>query len=388
MSDTLDNAIDILSQLVSFETVSGSPTQQIITYIQDYLGSHNIQSTLSFDKQGERANLFATIGPEIDGGLVLNGHTDVVPVDGQQWSSNPFELTRRADRLYGRGSVDMKGFLACVLASVPVFKATPLQKPIHIAFSYDEEIGGLGMPGLLESMAGLGYRPSIVLVGEPTNMQLITGHKGGYEMRTEITGLATHSSDPTQGVNAISVAIKLITKIEAIASRFAASPYPASAYHPPYCTFNVGTIEGGTARNATAGWCHFNWEFRPMPDEDGEDIIAEIKNYAEQQLLPDMQALSPKADIKIITEAPVPPLNDTHAEKAANFVSQVTGLNSRNVVSFGTDAGYFSNDGYSTVVFGPGCISRAHKPDEFIEIKELEQGLAFLKKAAEKLSNK
>jgi acetylornithine deacetylase len=386
MSKTLDNAIDILTHLVSFESVSGRPTHDVITYIQNYLADHNVASTLSYDEQQVRANLFATIGPEIDGGLVLNGHTDVVPVEGQTWRSNPFKLTRVDNKLYGRGSVDMKGFLACVLASVPVFKTTTLKKPIHIAFSYDEEIGGLGMPVLIKNMAGLEYKPDMVIVGEPTDMQLITGHKGGYEMRTEITGFATHSSNPTQGVNAISAAVSLITKIEDIAKRYAAAPYSASNFNPPYCTFNVGTIEGGTARNATAGWCHFNWEFRPMPDDDGDAIITEIKNYATTQLLPDMQALYPESDIKIITEAPVPPLSDTHADKAATFVSQITGLNSRHVVSFGTDAGYFSNEGLSTVVFGPGNISRAHKPNEFIEVEELAQGLEFLKKVADKLS--
>lgn len=386
MTDRLENTVEILERLVGFDSISGKPTHDIVGYIKDVLSDHGIESTLSFDEAGERANVFATIGPEVDGGVVLNGHTDVVPVAGQKWHSDPFTLTRRDDRLHGRGSVDMKGFLACVLGSVPTFKAAGLKKPIHIAFSYDEEIGGLGMPALLENMAGKAYRPDIVIVGEPTGMQLITGHKGGYEMRTEITGYDVHSCNPSKGVNAISAATKLIAKIEEIGARLAANPYSGSPFDPPYCTVNVGTIAGGAARNATAGWCNFDWEFRPMPGEDGTLISTEVEAYATRELLPAMQAISADADIRIITEAPVPALDDTNAAVAAAFVSELTGLNSRDVVSFGTDAGYFSDAGFSTVVFGPGSISRAHQPNEYVEVGELAQGLDFLEKVAHRLS--
>lgn len=386
MNSALENAIDILGHLVGFDSISGKPTHEIIGYINAYLSEHGIDTTLSFDDAGERANLFATIGPPIDGGVVLNGHTDVVPVEGQNWSTDPFTLTRKDNRLYGRGSVDMKGFLACVLATVPLFKSTALKKPVHIAFSYDEETGGYGMPVLLDSMARLPLRPRLVIVGEPTEMKLITGHKGGFEMRTEIIGHEVHSCNPTTGVNAISAAVRLISKIEEVAARLASRPYTDSPYDPPYCTINVGTIEGGTATNATAGWCNFNWEFRPMPGEDGTVVIAEIAEYAANELLPPMKRICPAADIKIITQAPVPALDDSNAAEAAAFVSQLTGLNSRDVVSFGTDAGYFSDDGLSTVVFGPGSISRAHKPDEYIEVNELADGLDFLAKVAQRLA--
>ncbi len=386
MNDTITNAIDILENLVGFDSISGKPTHGIIGYVQGYLSEHDIDSTLSYDDDGERANIFATIGPKVDGGVVLNGHTDVVPVAGQNWSTDPFVLTRKGDRLHGRGSVDMKGFLACVLASVPLFKASKLTKPIHIAFTYDEEIGGFGMPVLLKRLSTESFRPAISIVGEPTEMKLITGHKGGYEMLTQISGFEVHSSNPTIGVNAISAAVKVIAKIEAIAAQLAARPYVGSPYDPAYCTFNVGTIEGGTASNATAGWCNFKWEFRPMPGEDGALMIKEIEDYALNEVLPPMKAINTAADIKIITEAPVPALDDSNAELAATFVSQITGLNSREVVSFGTDAGYFSDDGISTVVFGPGSISRAHQPNEYIEISEIAQGLQFLEKVAHKLT--
>ncbi len=385
MSDSLDATIDILEQLVSHKSISGEPTDGIVGYIVSYLSDQGIEASLSYDDDGQRANVFATIGPDIEGGVVLSGHTDVVPVAGQNWSSDPFVLTKRENRLYGRGSVDMKGFIACVLGSVPLFKAAKLSKPIHLAFSYDEETGGFGMPVLLASMARHQIHPNIVIVGEPTQMGLITGHKGGYEMRTEITGHAVHSCDPTLGVNAISVAGQLITKIQQIGKRLAANPFPDSPYHPPFSTLNVGVIEGGTASNATAGWCTFNWELRPMPGENDDEILAEINDYAHSELLPDMRAVHPETDIRIITLARVPALDDRNATLAAEFVSRISGLNSRNVVSFGTDAGYFSNAGMSTVVFGPGDINRAHKADEYIEVDELVEGLQFLEKVSQHL---
>jgi len=296
-------------------------------------------------------------------------------------------FTRNGERLYGRGSVDMKGYLACVLASVPHWKTTILQKPIHIAFTFDEEIGGFGMPVLLESMAQMSFRPSTVIVGEPTECQLVTGHKGGYEMRTEIIGHAVHSCDPTAGVNAISIATKLISKIEEIGQTFANNPYPDSKFEPPYSTFNIGTIEGGMVRNATAGWCNFDWELRQMPGVDGKKIIAEIEVFAEEELLPGMRAVFAESEINIITEAPVPPLDDSNADVAAELVSRLTGVNSRGVVSFGSDAGYFSDAGYSTVLYGPGSISRAHKPDEYIKTSELLKGLEFMQKLSVYLSD-
>ena len=386
MTDTLENTIGILEKLVSFDSIPGRPTHGIVGYIQDYLSGLGVESTLSYDEAGERANVFATIGPQIDGGVVLNGHTDVVPVEGQKWNSDPFELVRDGENLHGRGSVDMKGFLACVLGSVPTFQKAGLSRPIHIAFSYDEETGGYGMPVLLEHMAGKAFRPAVVIVGEPTEMKIITGHKGGYEMRTEVSGFEVHSSDPFRGVSAISAASKLIAKIEEIGARFAANPIPGSPFDPPFCTLNVGIIEGGAARNATAGWCNFDWEFRPMPGEDGSLVVEEIQAYADKELLPAMKAVSSEADIKIIIESPVPPLDDRNAEAAAAFVTEVTGLNSQGVVSFGTDAGYFSDAGFSTVVFGPGSITRAHQPNEYVKVGELAQGLDFMGKIARKLS--
>lgn len=379
MSETLNEAIDVLERLVSFPTISARPNHDITGYIQDYLAGHSVESTLSYEVSGERANLFATIGPNVDGGVILNGHMDVVPVEGQTWRTDPFALTRDGDRLYGRGSVDMKGFLACVLASVPIFKAANLSRPIHIAFSFDEEIGGYGMPILLDWMADHAPRPDVVIVGEPTEMKIITGHKGGYEMRAEVTGAAVHSSNPAEGVNAIIYAMRLIAKIEDMGRTRAAAPIPGSPFRPPYSTFNVGAIEGGAARNVTAGWCNFDWEYRPLPGEDGAAVIAEAKDYA-ATLTAEMQEIGPETGVRIITEVAVPALDDRNAAKAVALIADITGLNSRDVVSFGTDAGYFSDAGLSVAVFGPGSIDRAHKPDEYITLGEIAEGLKFLEK--------
>ena len=386
MDNKVIETIKILEKLVSFKTISGTSTKEINKFIVEYLKKYGLEPVLSYDDDGERSNIFVTIGPKIDGGVLFNGHTDVVPVEGQKWSTDPFTLTQVDDRLYGRGSVDMKGFLACALASLPNFLAANLKKPIHFAFSYDEETGGFGMPVLLKSMAENQFQPDVVIVGEPTEMKIITGHKGSYEMRTEISGYEVHSSNPLLGVNAISVAMKLISKIEEIGQVRALNPISGSPYEPPFATFNVGIIEGGAASNATAGWCNFDWEYRPMPDEDGGKTIAEIENFANSMLLPKMKEISDEACINIITQAPVGGLDDRNAAKASAFIADITGLNSEGVVSFGTDAGYFSDEGYSTVVFGPGSISRAHKPDEYVEISELKQGLEFFEKVAKHLS--
>ncbi|MDG2098042.1 MAG: M20/M25/M40 family metallo-hydrolase, partial [Paracoccaceae bacterium] len=349
MKERILETVAILEHLVSFQTISGTSTEKINQFIIDYLKQHDVEPKLSYDEDGIRSNVFATIGPEIDGGVLFNGHTDVVPVKGQKWATDPFKLTQIDDRLYGRGSVDMKGFLACMLASVPIFKRNNLKKPVHLTFSYDEETGGFGMPVLLESMALNQFQPSIVVVGEPTEMKIITGHKGSYEMRTEISGYEVHSSNPLIGVNAISIAMKLISKIEEIGLLRAANPIDGSPYDPPFATFNVGIIEGGTASNATAGWCNFDWEYRPMPGEDGSKTILELEKFANEELLPEMKKVSTQANIDIITQAPVGGLDDRNAAEALSFITAITGLNSTGVVSFGTDAGYFSDKEYSTV---------------------------------------
>ena len=386
MKANLDTAVDILSRLVACPSVSGRPNHDVVDIVRDFLETRGIPCSLSFDSSGERANVFATVGPAKDGGVVLCGHMDVVPVDGQQWKTDPFRMTRIGDRLHGRGTVDMKGFLACVLASVPAWQTMELSRPIHIAFTYDEEIGGFGMPVLLRDMAKQDMRPGIVIVGEPTGMTIVSGHKGAIELNTVVTGLEAHSCNPFNGVSAIAYAMRIINRIEEHARRCAAGPVAGSPYDPPFPTLNVGRINGGTARNITSGWCEFDWEIRMLPGDDGMDVVDDIRRYCEQQLVPEMRARCPEADIVTTIEARVPGLDDHHAGDAINFVRGLTGLNREDVVSFGTDAGYFSEAAYSTIVFGPGSIERAHKPDEFIELGELAEGLEFLDKVGRRLT--
>lgn len=385
MSDRVNSAIAILDRLVSFPSLPGKSNLQLIGYVREYLAGHRIESFLSQDDTGMRANLHALIGPRIEGGVALNGHTDVVPADGQSWSSDPFRLTRRDDRLYGRGAVDMKGFLACMLAAAPMFRTRSLARPVHLTFCYDEEIGGLGAPVLIADMAARGPLPAIAIVGEPTAMQIVAGHKGGCEMRTEITGLEGHASDPRKGANAIFAAARFIARLEEMSTKLAEQKRSGSPFDPPYSTISVGTIHGGAARNIIAGQCAFDWELRPMPGEDADAILAEIARFSLGELVTQMRAVAPTAAINIIEEARVPALDPTEAAVAVALIRNTTGLAEARCVSFGTDAGYFCRAGISAAVFGPGRIERAHKPDEFITVDELAACLSYFEQLAEHL---
>ena len=385
MKNRTQTAIKILGELVSFKTLSGQSNLEIISYVEGHLRDEGIPAHLSYDETGKRANIHAYIGPSVDGGVVLNGHTDVVPAEGQAWSSDPFILREDQGRLFGRGAVDMKGFLACMLASIPAWKAKPLKVPIHISMCYDEEIGGFGAPVLVADMEQTPPRPAIAIVGEPTNMKIITGHKGGFEMRTTVSGFEAHASDPRKGVSAISTAVKFISYLDKVAANLAQNAHADSAFDPPYTTINTGTIHGGTARNIIAGTCVFDWELRPIPEDNGDALIEKIQAYAELELLPAMQEVYPNAKIETEMQARVPALDQTTAQAASTLLREITNLNSTNVVAFATDAGHFCNAGISTAVFGPGSIEQAHKPDEFIEISEIEACLGLLDQLGDRL---
>ncbi len=378
MRDRLHTAVALLGELVSFETVSARSNLDLINHIAAYLDDLGIEALLSHDESGQKANLFATIGPPIDGGIVLSGHTDVVPIDNQDWQTPPFSLIERDGRLYGRGSADMKGFIACALAQAPVFAESNLTRPIHFAFTFDEEIGSCGAPILIDQVAEQPYRPSIVIVGEPTEMQVIDGHKGGYELTTTITGLEGHASDPTKGVNAVHYAARFIDHLDRRARELAGAPDPDTAFSPPYSTISVGTMNGGTARNVIAGQCSFDWELRPLPGDDARAILAQIDAFAETELLPEMRAAHPAANIETVLEASYPGLKHDRNSEAVALIRSLTGINSSDVVPFGSDAGHFQAAGMSTALFGPGSIDQAHKPDEYIAISQLEACLGFL----------
>ena len=372
--------LEMIERLIAFDTTSRLSNLVLIDFIADYLAGHGVESTRVFDASGEKANLYATLGPEQDGGVVLSGHTDVVPVDGQDWASDPFILARRGDKLYGRGTADMKSFSAIALALVPEFLARGLDIPVHFALSYDEEVGCLGAPQLVSLLRDLPYTPQAVIVGEPTLMKLVDRHKGAARIRTTVTGLEIHSAYTDRGVSAILFAGRIIAFLDRIAAGFRAAGDPDSGFDPPYHTLHIGTIHGGTADNIVPRHCAFNWEIRLMPGGDVEtDLLDPLAAFVDKEVLPEMHAVSTETGVvteRLATMAGLAPMKGSPAEA---LVRQLTGDNSPpGAVSYGTEAGLFQRGGIPTVVCGPGSILRAHKPDEYIEVEQVEACIAFM----------
>ena len=376
-------AIAILERLVAFDTISAKSNLELVGWVADYLDGHGIKSVLTRNPEGTKANLFATIGPGERGGVILSGHTDVVPVEGQAWNSDPFQLETRlagqgSERLYGRGTADMKGFIALVLAMMPQALAQPLEIPLHLAFSYDEEVGCLGVPDLIRGLPNGAARPRLAIIGEPTEMQIATAHKGIHFLRTRITGHEAHSSTPERGVNAIAAAAEIIAEIGRLAAECRALARPDSGFDPPYTSFNIGRISGGAAVNIIARDCAFEWEFRPVPGEDGAALQRRIDDFVAAELLPRMRAGHPEADVETRTMARVPPLVPDPSSPAEALARRLTGANATTTIAFATEAGLFQAAGIPAIICGPGSIDVAHKPDEFISREQLAAGEAFL----------
>lgn len=371
-------AEEMLAKLVSFPTVSDQTNLPLIDFVEDYLRSFGISSVKIFNAEGNKASLHAVVGPNVDGGVVLSAHTDVVPVEGQTWSSDPFVLTERGGRLYGRGTADMKGFAACALAHVPKFLEADLNAPIHIALSYDEEVGCFGAPPMIARMVAEGPRPMAVIVGEPTSMKVVTGHKGIMVFKTTITGHSVHASQLDRGVSAVSAAASLVGWLDEQTARNRANADPDCLYDPPYTTLHSGVIRGGTAHNITASTCELTSDIRFLPDEGAERWETAFRAFAEQEVLPDMKAVHPECAIKIERLASVPGLVRETDGAAEGLARRLTGDNSENVVVYATEGGQFQEHALSTVVCGPGSIDQAHQPDEFIESSQLIKCAAFL----------
>jgi len=374
------NPIEMIERLVGFPTVSADSNLDLIHFARDYLAQHGISSRLTYDADRRKANLFATIGPEVAGGVVLSGHTDVVPVAGQPWESDPFVLSRRDGRLYGRGTSDMKSFIAVALALLPEFRAADLRVPIHFAFSYDEETGCQGVSGLLDDIAANLPRPALAIIGEPTDMQIANRHKGCYAYRTIFTGRDGHSSATHKGVNAISHAAELIAHLSRLAGEQREQGPFDDSFDPPYTTFNVGMIAGGTAMNIIARRCEVTWEFRPLPSVNPESVIGRVQDFLSRDLLPRMRSVAPEATIETVQECMVPPLRNEADSPAEALVRLLTGANHTIGVAFGTEGGLFQQAGIPAVVCGPGSIARAHQPNEFIELEQVEACTVFLRK--------
>jgi acetylornithine deacetylase len=371
-------ATGILERLVGFDTVSANSNLALIDWVADYLDGHGIGCALTHDAAGKKANLFATIGPPERGGVVLSGHTDVVPVAGQDWDSDPFRLTRRADRLYGRGAADMKGFIALVLALVPKALERPLGVPLHLAFSFDEEVGCLGVPALIRALPEGGARPRLAIIGEPTEMGIGNAQKGLSFLETRVEGLEGHSSLPEAGVNAIAAAAEIIAEIGRLAAEARARARPESGFDPPYTSFNIGTIAGGAAVNIIARDCAFQWEFRTLPGEDPAVPLARIARFVEGDLLPRMRAVHAGAAVATAALAVVPPLVPDPASPAEALARRLLGANRAVTVAFATEAGHFQEAGIPAVICGPGSISVAHRPNEYITLPQLAAGADFL----------
>jgi acetylornithine deacetylase len=374
------SAREMLDRLVAFPTVSSDSNLDLIAFVRDYLQSHGVSSTIVPSPDGNKANLWATIGPDVAGGIVLSGHTDVVPVAGQEWSSDPFTVVERGGKLYGRGTADMKGFDALCLALVPDMIKAKLVRPVHIALSYDEEISCLGAPLMVADMAARGLTPSAVIVGEPSRMKVVTGHKGSVQLKTFVRGKAVHSSKPYEGVSAILVASRLVGWLDDVMQQNAKRADGSSPFDPPYTTLHCGMIGGGTAFNITAQDCWFSTDIRAIPTETAATYHERYLAHIDTVVRPAMQAVAPEADIRVEVHAWVEPLREEADGAAEALCRRLTGDNGSHVVAYGTEAGIFQARGWSTVVCGPGDIAQAHQPDEFIEISEFQRGEAFLRR--------
>jgi acetylornithine deacetylase len=375
-----NNSIKILTDLIGFKTISGEDNTALIDYCDDILKKLGATSFRTYDDEKKRVNLFATLEAKNSNNkkpIILSGHTDVVPVS-KGWSSDPFTATIRENKLYGRGSCDMKGFIACALAYAPIYSKSNLDRDIHFSFTFDEETACIGAPILIEELKKRNIRDGICIVGEPTNMKIIDAHKGCYEYTTYFKGLAGHSSAPHKGVSAVEYASRYVNKLIELRKKLKEREPKDSIFDPPHSTLSIGGVFGGIAHNVIADKCHVNWETRPVVKEDGVFLNQEIDKFANEVLLPDMKKVFSDASIekKIIGE--IIGFDRENKSDACEFISSLTGDNSRQVVSFGTEAGLYQEIGISTVVCGPGSIEQAHKIDEFIVLDELKKCINLL----------
>lgn len=380
--DQTKAAIELLARLVSFDTTSHKSNRALQSFVEAYLAEHGVASLLVPTEDGEKASLFATIGPDDVPGIGLSGHTDVVPADPAAWTSDPFTMREADGRLYGRGTADMKGYLACVLAMVPAFKRRRLKVPMHILFSYDEEVGCTGVRPMIAELGDRLRKPRAVIVGEPTSMAVVDAHKGPVRWNVEITGHAAHSSMAHLGVNAITVAARLIGKLSEIEQELAALP-PDPRFTPPYPTLQVTLIDGGIATNIVPAACNFVFDIRSMPGLDIEAIERRLVDFADNECLPDMRRIAPEAAIAIRRVNQVPPFAADTTSDIVALALKLAGENATTAVSYATEAGLFQAAHIPSVVCGPGDIAQAHTADEWIAISEIERCLAFLHRLAD-----
>ncbi|MBI10027.1 MAG: acetylornithine deacetylase [Rhodospirillaceae bacterium] len=372
--------IEMIRALVGFDTTSVKSNLPLIDFVRDYLRDYGIESRYVVSEDGTKANLWATVGPDVPGGVVISGHTDVVPVDGQPWDSDPFGLVEKDGRLYGRGTADMKSYIAIALSLVPEMLIRPLQRPIHFALTHDEEVGCIGAPRLIKDVVENLPRPGAVIIGEPTEMQVVDAHKGINSFVTTVTGHEAHSSLTHQGVNAVMTAGRLIAFLSDLAAEKATNPEPNSRFDPPYSTIHVGTIEGGTALNIVSRLCEFKWEIRALPGDDPAETVARLNEFCRRELLPTMRRVALETGIETVSKLIVPALSPDPGSPAEQLAFALTGTNATHAVSYATEGGQFQEAGLPAVVCGPGSIEQAHKPNEFISLEQVAAGEAFTRR--------
>jgi acetylornithine deacetylase len=378
--------IEMTKRLVAFDTTSRNSNLALIEFIRDYLDGYGVKSELVFDAGGQKANLYATIGRDDQRGILLSGHTDVVPVDDQDWHTDPFRIAEKDDRLYGRGSADMKGFIGTVLSLVPELTKRKLREPIHLCFSYDEEVGCVGVRTLIEILKDRPNKPRLAIIGEPTVMQVGVGHKGKHSFRCTVHGHEVHSSLTHQGVNAVEAAAELVAKLKEIARRKRDHGPFDPDFQPPYSSVHTGLIQGGTALNIVPRECTFDFEMRQLPGDDVGAVIAELKEFAAKHLLPEMHAVRPETRILIEELTAAPGLSTPIDHEATQLAAALSGGNGTAKVSFATEGGLFAEAGIPTVICGPGSIDQAHKPDEFVALDQIARCEAFLQRLIDRVS--
>lgn len=386
-TDRLTRCKEILADLVAFPSVSADGNRAVTDYLAQLLQTAGAKVEIMPDETGLQANLFATIGPDTDDGVILSGHTDVVPVIDQPWTFDPFAMTEANGRLYGRGTCDMKGFVAACVAMASEFSQRDLKRPVHFAFTHDEETGCFGAQRLTALLQARGFRAQAAIIGEPTLMQVIDGHKGCYEYTTHVIGLEGHGSSPDLGVNAVEYAARLALKLAGLREDLKARAPTDCPFDPPHTTLNIGALRGGQVHNIIAGTARIDWEMRPIDPVDADFVKAELAEFADG-LCRQMQAVHPEAEIRTDIVAEVVALMPETTNPARSLAMALTGANGAGLVPFGTEAGLFQTIGIASVICGPGSIAQAHKPDEYIEIAQLARCLDMLHRLGEILERR
>jgi acetylornithine deacetylase len=378
------NSINMIARLIGFDTTSRNSNLELMAFVGDYLKDLGIESELVHNDEGTKANLYATLGPADKPGIALSGHTDVVPVDGQDWHSEPFQIIEKNGRLYGRGTSDMKSFIGVCLALAPEFLARKINTPLHFAFSYDEEIGCLGVRSLIDALAQRAVKPSAVIIGEPTQMKVVRAHKGKLSYRCKVSGFEAHSSLSHIGVNAVEAAAEAVSYLKSMARRHRDQGPFDSELVPPYTTVHTGTIHGGTALNLVPKTCSFEFEFRHLPEDDPHALLDELRDHVAQHIEPEMHSTVPGTGFSFEPMSHIPGLSTDEDAEVVQLAKALTGQNTTAKVAFGTEAGLFQAGGMPAVVCGPGSIDQAHKPDEFIELDQINQCEIFLRRLFER----